>query len=274
MLRVPGSVGGIVHFGTSVGRREAPVHAGLGEVAALFAGVDKSARKGGTMGRVVELDPVADFATTEVLTVVVLQRHLAGTHQLMSENRLSQFRIVLAAALVAAAPLPLLAQSVPAGAIDGVFERWTSTQSPGCAVGVSRGGLPIVQRAYGMADLEHDVANDAGNDLRGRLGVEAVHGGRGRAALAGWRPRLNDHIRKYVPEMPGLRHADPIRHLLTHTSGLRDWGSVADIAGWPRGTRTHTHDARDRHPEPAARAQLHTRARSTRTATPATTCWR
>ena len=29
--------------------------------------------------------------------------------------------------------------------------------------------------------------------------------------------------------------------MLTHTSGLRDWGSLAGIAGWPRGSRVHTH---------------------------------
>ena len=29
--------------------------------------------------------------------------------------------------------------------------------------------------------------------------------------------------------------------MLNHTSGLRDWGSVAAIAGWPRTTRVHTH---------------------------------
>src|SRR5688572_33020296 len=33
-----------------------------------------------------------------------------------------------------------------------------------------------------------------------------------------------------------------IRHLLNHTSGLRDWGTIAAAAGWPRGSRVHTHD--------------------------------
>src|SRR6185503_20785175 len=32
-----------------------------------------------------------------------------------------------------------------------------------------------------------------------------------------------------------------IRHMLNHTSGLRDWGSVAGIGGWPRTTRVNTH---------------------------------
>jgi hypothetical protein len=29
--------------------------------------------------------------------------------------------------------------------------------------------------------------------------------------------------------------------MLTHTSGLRDWGAVVAAAGWPRGSRVHTH---------------------------------
>ncbi len=32
-----------------------------------------------------------------------------------------------------------------------------------------------------------------------------------------------------------------IRQMLHHTSGLRDWGNVEWIAGWPRGTRVYTH---------------------------------
>src|SRR5690606_39189370 len=53
---------------------------------------------------------------------------------------------------------------------------------------------------------------------------------------------LEDDVREYVPELPDYGSGITIRHLLNHTSGLRDWGSVAAIAGWPRGARTHTHD--------------------------------
>jgi len=48
-------------------------------------------------------------------------------------------------------------------------------------------------------------------------------------------------VRKYIPELPDYGVPLTIRHILTHTSGLRDWGEVAGIAGWPRGTRAHTH---------------------------------
>src|SRR5262249_36594718 len=43
------------------------------------------------------------------------------------------------------------------------------------------------------------------------------------------------------PELPDYGVPLTIRHLLTHTSGLRDWGSVEAIAGWPRTRRAYTH---------------------------------
>ena len=48
-------------------------------------------------------------------------------------------------------------------------------------------------------------------------------------------------MRKYLPEVPDYGVPLTIRHMLNHTSGLRDWGSVAAIGGWPRGTRAYTH---------------------------------
>jgi CubicO group peptidase (beta-lactamase class C family) len=51
---------------------------------------------------------------------------------------------------------------------------------------------------------------------------------------------IDDPVRKYIPELPDYGSTITIRHLLNHTSGLRDWGSVADIGGWPRETRAHS----------------------------------
>src|SRR5512134_1789497 len=48
--------------------------------------------------------------------------------------------------------------AVPVTAVDGIFSKWTSA-TPGCAVGVAVGGTPVLVKAYGMADLEHGIAN-------------------------------------------------------------------------------------------------------------------
>lgn len=52
--------------------------------------------------------------------------------------------------------------------------------------------------------------------------------------------RPDDDIRKYVPELPDYGVAITIAQLLGHTSGLRDWEGVVDIAGWPVTTRQYT----------------------------------
>jgi CubicO group peptidase (beta-lactamase class C family) len=62
--------------------------------------------------------------------------------------------VCLAAGLVAGQA----AVDVPEARVDAVFARWT-TETPGCAVGVSRAGKPVLQKAYGMANLEHGIPN-------------------------------------------------------------------------------------------------------------------
>jgi CubicO group peptidase (beta-lactamase class C family) len=52
---------------------------------------------------------------------------------------------------------------------------------------------------------------------------------------------LDDDVRKYIPELPVYQAPVTIRQMLSHTSGLRDWGNLGGIAGRPRGAMTYTH---------------------------------
>jgi CubicO group peptidase (beta-lactamase class C family) len=126
-------------------------------------------------------------------------------------------------------------------AIDAVFAGHNGTRTPGCAVGVSIAGEPVVLRAYGMADLEHDVPNTAETIFEpGSVSKQFTAAATVLLALEG-KLSFDDDIRKYIPELPDYGEPVTIRHLLNHTSGLRDWGSVAGIEGWPRTRRAHTH---------------------------------
>ena len=58
---------------------------------------------------------------------------------------------------VAARPQSAAAAGLDAK-VDALFARWT-TSTPGCAVGIGVGGRSVLERAYGMADLEHEVRN-------------------------------------------------------------------------------------------------------------------
>lgn len=126
--------------------------------------------------------------------------------------------------------------------INRVFAPWGSAAGPGCAVGIDRAGAPRVTRAFGAADLEYDIPNRPETIFEaGSISKQFTAAATVLLALDG-KLDLSDDVRKYVPELPAYQRPITIRHLLNHTSGLRDWGSVEDLAGWPRGTRAYTHD--------------------------------
>jgi CubicO group peptidase (beta-lactamase class C family) len=92
-----------------------------------------------------------------------------------------------------------------------------------------------------MADLEHDVANSAATIFEaGSVSKQFTAAAVLMLAKDG-RIGLDDPVQKYIPELRDYGAPLTIRHLLTHTSGLRDWGSLAGIAGMPRGARVYTH---------------------------------
>ena len=107
-------------------------------------------------------------------------------------------------------------------ALNRVFAGWTSTTGPGCAAGVSRNGETVFQNAYGMANLEHDVPITPASIFH----VASVSKQFTAMAIlllqADGKLSLGDDIRKHLPEIPDYGHQITIRHLLTHTSGLRD----------------------------------------------------
>ncbi|HJU41585.1 MAG TPA: serine hydrolase domain-containing protein [Vicinamibacterales bacterium] len=124
--------------------------------------------------------------------------------------------------------------------VDAVFSRWNTT-TPGCAVGVAAAGKPVLMKAYGMADLEHDVPNTPETIFEsGSLAKQFTAMAILLLAKDG-KLSLDDQVRKHIPELPDYGVPLTIRHMLTHTSGLRDWGSVAGIAGAPRTSREYTH---------------------------------
>jgi CubicO group peptidase (beta-lactamase class C family) len=127
-----------------------------------------------------------------------------------------------------------------AGEVDAVFARW-SASTPGCAVGVSEAGRVTLTRAYGMADLEHEVPNTPDTIFEaGSVSKQFTAAAVLLLAREG-KLSLDDPVRKDIPEVPDYGAPLTIRHMLNHSSGLRDWGSVASIAGWPRTRRVHTH---------------------------------
>lgn len=142
----------------------------------------------------------------------------------------SVFPIVALSVALAAAP-PISSLQPRASAIDSVFAPWDKKDSPGCALGVFRDGAIAYQRGYGMASLEHDVPIT--HESVFYAGSVSKQFTAMAAALAMQQGKLSydDPIRKYLPELPAYADAIKVKHLIHHTSGLRDYNTLLTIAG-------------------------------------------
>jgi len=125
--------------------------------------------------------------------------------------------------------------------VDKIFERYNRTNSPGCVAGATIDGATVLAGAYGMADLEHGIALAPESILEPGSIAKQFTAAAVLLLVQQGKLALDDPVRKYVPEVPDYGTPVTIRHLINHTSGLRDWGSVEGIAGWPRTTREYTH---------------------------------
>ncbi|MFA6165050.1 MAG: serine hydrolase domain-containing protein [Gemmatimonadaceae bacterium] len=141
--------------------------------------------------------------------------------------------------LLLAFPAVLGAQDLTATA-DRIFAQWNSTHTPGCAVGVSRNGVPIFTRGYGMADLESGTPITAQTILESGSVAKQFTATAILLLVGEGKIRLDDDVRKYVPELPQYGRTITIRHLVSHTSGLREWSNLVADQGYPRGTRVTT----------------------------------
>ena len=144
--------------------------------------------------------------------------------------------LLMAAAASAGSPAD------PSRRVDALFARWNRTTTPGCMLDVRQDGRPLFQRAYGSADLEHRVPVTPGTIFEaGSISKQFTAAAILLLAEDG-KLSLDDDVRKYIPELPDYGEPIRVHHLLNHTSGLRDWGTVASLAGWPRGTATYSMD--------------------------------
>jgi CubicO group peptidase (beta-lactamase class C family) len=151
----------------------------------------------------------------------------------------------IAGALALAAATAVHAQSVapaarPAPSLDPIFKTWNRPDAPGCALAVAENGKTVVSRAWGSADLEHGVRNSPDTVFESGSVAKQFTAAALLLLVQDGRVALADDVRKYVPELPDYGTPITLEHLLNHTSGLRDWGEVAQVGGWARTSRIYT----------------------------------
>jgi CubicO group peptidase (beta-lactamase class C family) len=130
-----------------------------------------------------------------------------------------------------------------AAAIDAVFAAWTGEDRPGCALAVTQRGAVVYARGYGMANLEAGLANapdvvfDIGSVSKQFTAMAVL------LLVEDGRVSLDDDVRKHLPEIPDYGRRITVSDLLHHTSGLRNYTDLFDLAGIPEVSLTTARDA-------------------------------
>ena len=136
------------------------------------------------------------------------------------------FNIAGGLAIAAACSRPQ-AESVSAK-VDKLFAQWDRPGSPGCALGVSRNGVPVYEHGYGVANLELRIPITP-SSVFGAASISKQFTAMSILLLAGRAQlSLDDEVSKFVPEWVDHEHYVTIRHLLTHTSGIREGSRSSD----------------------------------------------
>jgi CubicO group peptidase (beta-lactamase class C family) len=121
------------------------------------------------------------------------------------------------------------------GAVDRKIDEFFSvynSATPGAAVAVVKDGKTVFKKGYGMANLEYDVP------VTPKTVFNAASVSKQFTAFAVYllekqgKISFEDDIRKYLPEVPDFGKTVKIKHLLAHTSGLRDQWAILTLAGW------------------------------------------
>src|SRR5215207_3317181 len=138
-------------------------------------------------------------------------------------------------AFLLAAALPLRAQQPNDSTrtrLDRVFATFSPKDGPGCAVAASQGGKTVYEAGYGSANLEADVPVTPASIFHAASVSKQFTATAVMLLAREGKLSLDADIRTYLPELPDYGHRITLRHLLTHTSGIRDqWDLLAVARG-------------------------------------------
>lgn len=126
------------------------------------------------------------------------------------------------------------AQSLPDSIIkkiDGLFKQWDNPKTPGCAIAIIRNDSIVYKKGYGSANLEYGIPITP-ETIFHMASVSKQFTAFSIVLLARQgKLKLDDDIRNYLSWFPDMGKKITIRHLLTHTSGVRDQWQLLAISG-------------------------------------------
>lgn len=121
--------------------------------------------------------------------------------------------------------------SAPSARVDQLFADYDNPHSPGCSVAIGRNGATVYEHGYGMANLEWNMPITP-TTVMGAASISKQFTAMSILLLAQrGKLSLDGEVSQYIPEWADHEHHVTIRHLLNHTSGLREGFSLLGLAG-------------------------------------------
>ncbi|MBU2922718.1 beta-lactamase family protein [Winogradskyella psychrotolerans] len=121
--------------------------------------------------------------------------------------------------------------------IDELLATYVSNDAPGLSVKVINQGQSIYSKGFGLSSLDYNIKNSDSTvfslaSIAKQFTASAIW------ALANdGKINLDDDIRMYLPEFPKYEETIRIKHLLNHTSGIRNYMTLMYLAGFDYDTQ-------------------------------------
>lgn len=128
--------------------------------------------------------------------------------------------------------LNLKAQENISKSIDGILKAYNSNDKPGLSVKVLKDGKSIYAKGFGLSNLDYDIKNSDSTvhniaSITKQFTASAIWSLINEDKLS-----LEDDIRIYLPEFPIYEETVKIKHLLNHTSGIRNYHTLMYLSGF------------------------------------------
>jgi CubicO group peptidase (beta-lactamase class C family) len=116
--------------------------------------------------------------------------------------------------------------------IDELLAVYDSEDAPGLSVNVISHGKSVYYKGFGLSNLDYNIKNSDSTvfslaSIAKQFTASAIW-----ALVNEDKISLEDDIRTYIPEFPKYEDVVQIKHLLNHTSGIRNYHTLMYLSGF------------------------------------------
>lgn len=128
--------------------------------------------------------------------------------------------------------LSIVAQTNANQKIDKLLATYVSNESPGLSVKVINQGKSVYSKEFGLSNLDYNIKNSDSTVFSLASIAKQFTASAFWALVNEDKISLEDDIRTYLPEFPEYDEVIQIKHLLNHTSGIRNYHPLMYLSGF------------------------------------------